>query len=184
MSSTVGRAVTWKYTAAQTGALPATWGGIAGATACSGVTNQSPINIVTSKLSVATTDEGNITGIAYDMKLTGTLINDGRSVTYQVNSPIKPYLKGGALTKAKSYVFDHMDFHFGSVSTQGSEHQIDAAKSPMELHLVHYDGALLTETAAAASTNADALAIVTFLFEVSSTFQHHRYHFHAFLLTD
>ena len=72
-----------------------------------------------------------------------------------------------------------MSFHFGSVSTQGSEHTIDAAKSPMELQLVHYDNSLLTEAGAKASTNADALAVVTFLFEVSKTFLHYKHHFHV-----
>jgi carbonic anhydrase len=63
-----------------------------------------------------------------------------------------------------------MGFHFGSVSTQGSEHTIDAKKSPMELQLVHYDSSLLTPALAKASTNADALVVVSFLFEVSNTF--------------
>ena len=63
-----------------------------------------------------------------------------------------------------------MDFHFGSVSTQGSEHTIDAVKAPMELHLVHYDSSLGTSTLAKASTNKDALVVVSFLFEVSNTF--------------
>lgn len=161
----------WAYTAAQTGEAPAAWGtATVGAAACIAATSlkQSPIDVVTSTLSVPTTDPGNITGVGYDTSLLGDLHNDGRNVFYQVTSPIKPYLEGGALTANKRYVFDHMDFHFGSVSTQGSEHTVDAKKYPMELQLVHYDASLQTATLAKASTNTDALAVVSFFFEIDT----------------
>ena len=100
-----GKLAGWKYTAAQTGELPALWGtATVGAAACIAAASlkQSPIDVVTSKLSVPTTDPGNITGVGYANSLKGDLWNDGRSVHYIVTSPIKPYLMGGALTAKKT----------------------------------------------------------------------------------
>ena len=157
----------WNYNANQlsTEALPAAWDGVHATCAATG-TKQSPIDIVTSTLTVSGTDPGNVTCVGCANDLTGSLINDGRSIHFTPTSPIKPYLMGGALAAGKTYVFDHAEFHYGSVSTQGSEHTIDAAKAPLEVQLVHYDSSLLTATLAAASTSADAVVVVSFLFEV------------------
>ena len=62
----------------------------------------------------------------------------------------------------------HIDFHFGSVSTQGSEHTIDGNQSPMEMEMVFFDSAFSDHTAALASTNPDALATISQLFSVKA----------------
>jgi len=167
-----GRLAGWKYYAAQTGELPADWATkVTDAGDCA-KTSQSPINIDTTALTVMTTDEGNVTGMGHEVAASGTVFNDGRSITYQVTSPLKPYIMGGPLTAKKTFILDHLSFHFGSVSTQGSEHQLNAKKYPMELQLVYYDNAQLTAATAApakAPYPADAIAVVSYLFEIDTT---------------
>ena len=51
-----------------------------------------------------TTDEGNVTGMGHEVSASGTVFNDGRSITYQVTSPLKPYIMGGPLTAKKTLV--------------------------------------------------------------------------------
>lgn len=165
--NTISDATAWVYYTAQgAGKLPATWKDTYAA--CGGTTMQSPINVVTASLSVDTTDPGNITLGAYDTDLMGDWKGDSLGLHYQSVSSIKPYIEGGSLTKNKKFVFSHLDFHFGSVDTQGSEHTIDAAKAPMEMHLVHFDNSLADETAASTSTATDAIVTIAFLFEIDS----------------
>ena len=60
-----------------------------------------------------------------------------------------------------------MDFHFGSVDGQGSEHTVDGTQAPGEIYLVFYDGdAFATFAEASASTVADALAAVSYMVKV------------------
>ena len=65
-----------------------------------------------------------------------------------------------------SYALSHVDFHFGSVNTQGSEHTMDGSMYAMEMEMVFYDGTFADNAAAAASTNADALVTISHLFSV------------------
>ena len=65
------------------------------------------------------------------------------------------------------YALSHIDFHFGSVSTQGSEHTLNGGQSPMEMEMVFYDQTFIDTATAMASTNADALATLSHLFSVS-----------------
>ena len=60
-----------------------------------------------------------------------------------------------------------MDFHFGSVDSQGSEHTVDGSQSPGEIYLVFYDGDDFSTFAdAAASSVSDALATVSYMVKV------------------
>ena len=65
------------------------------------------------------------------------------------------------------YALSHVDFHFGSVNSQGSEHSIDGAHSPMEMEVVFYDGAFKSPTEVQFSENKDAIVTISFLFEVN-----------------
>ncbi|XP_033126916.1 putative carbonic anhydrase 5, partial [Anneissia japonica] len=71
-------------------------------------------------------------------------------------------ISGGGLTDA--YNAAQLHFHWGSVSSQGSEHTIDGMEYPAELHIVHVkDGLTLAE----ALTDPSGLAVLGFLIEVS-----------------
>ena len=65
-----------------------------------------------------------------------------------------------------------MDFHFGSDDTKGSEHTMDGVQGPGEIYLVFYDGDTFTNfETAAASSNADALATVSYMVSVRSCWE-------------
>ena len=61
----------------------------------------------------------------------------------------------------------HIDFHFGSVNSRGSEHSINGAQSPMEMEVVFYDGTFKSTSEVQYSENQDAIVAITFLFEVN-----------------
>ena len=66
------------------------------------------------------------------------------------------------------YALSHIDFHFGSENSQGSEHSIDGSHSPMEMEMVFYDGTFKSMTEVRFSENSDAIVAISFLFEVSN----------------
>ena len=69
-----------------------------------------------------------------------------------------------------SYVFNHVEFKYASEgTTHGSEHSMDGKFDPFEMQMVFYDvSASATKTYAAAveTGKADAVAILSFPFEV------------------
>ena len=69
-------------------------------------------------------------------------------------------------TNVFRYALSHIDFHFGSGNTQGSEHSIDGTHSPMEMEMVFYDGTFKSMTEVQNSDNQDAIVTISFLFEV------------------
>merc|ERR1712038_1578862 len=99
-----------------------------------------------------------------ELDITGDVINTGRHVTYQVTEGLRPYISGGPLDS--KYVLDHIDFHFGSADSQGSEHKMDGVQSPGEIQLIFYDGDKFSSFADAhgATTPASAdLATVSYM---------------------
>lgn len=60
----------------------------------------------------------------------------------------------------------HIDFHFGSTNTKGSEHTMDGSQSPMEMQMVFFDSTFADHTDALASADPDAIATISQLFEV------------------
>ena len=65
------------------------------------------------------------------------------------------------------YALSHIDFHFGSDNSRGSEHSINGAPSPMEMEVVFYDGTFKSTSEVQYSENQDAIVAITFLFEVN-----------------
>ena len=65
------------------------------------------------------------------------------------------------------YALSHIDFHFGSDNSRGSEHSINGAQSPMEMEVVFYDGTFKSTSEVQYSENQDAIVAITFLFEVN-----------------
>jgi len=161
----------WAY-ATQTIAsafLPTAWDSVASTTVvCNTGTSQSPINIVTTDAVAPTTDVGSVTSTLFDTDITGHLANTGRVLRWFATGTVKPTIAGGPLG-TKTYGLSHIDFHFGSTSTQGSEHTMDGTQSPMEMEMVFFDSAFSDHTAALASTNPDALATISQLFSVGTT---------------
>ena len=58
-----------------------------------------------------------------------------------------------------------MHWHWGSDSTQGSEHTLDGAMSPIEIHLVHVNSKYDLATAL---TKSDGLAVLGVFYEISA----------------
>merc|ERR1719411_2492530 len=106
---------------------------------CAATSNQSPIDIVTSSAKEESTDPGEIMLMGHDVEMTGDVITDGRQIYYTPTSGGKPTLYGGPLSSTKSYVFDHLEFKFGTDATTGSEHKLDGKQYAMEVQLVFYD---------------------------------------------
>jgi len=148
---------------------PTVWDSVASGTAvCNTGTSQSPINIVTADAVAPTTDVGSVTSTLFDTDITGHLANTGRVLRWFATGTVKPTIAGGPLG-TKTYGLSHIDFHFGSTSTQGSEHTMDGSQSPMEMEMVFFDSAFSDHIAALASTNPDALATISQLFSVGTT---------------
>jgi len=131
---------------------------------CGGV-NQSPINIVTSNLTPLTgsstftfTNYGRISASPY------TLTNSGHSAMVTVNVKDITVADGGL---GSTYVLEQFHFHWGTDDVSGSEHQIDSLAQPVEIHFVHYNGALYPDVAtAAASNDPTAIAVLAVFVEV------------------
>jgi len=164
------RDVGYKYDAAQGDTITAltdvtTWTGD-----CAATSNQSPIDIVTSSAKEESTDPGEIMLMGHDVEMTGDVITDGRQIYYTPTSGGKPTLYGGPLSSTKSYVFDHLEFKFGTDATTGSEHKLDGKQYAMEVQLVFYDqSAHIDAATAGASTNADAVVALSYFVETDGT---------------
>lgn len=130
---------------------------------------QSPIDIVTADAVTPTTDAGALTTTMFDTDITGALANTGRVLRwFAVWGTGKPTISGGALG-TKVYGLSHIDFHFGSTNTKGSEHTMDGSQSPMEMQMVFFRSDFADHAAALASTDADAIATISQLFEIDTT---------------
>lgn len=158
-------AFTWKYDTQTLASAddPASWYGT-----CNTGTSQSPINIVRADVETATTDIGAITGTLFDRELEGYLVNNGRVLRFSHLGFARPAITGGALG-TKVYAFSHIDFHFGTTDSDGSEHTIDGRQYAMEMEAVFYDGSFMSSQDALASTDADALVTISNLFQISTT---------------
>merc|ERR1719410_2212917 len=108
--------------------------------------------------------------MGHDVEMTGDVITDGRQIYYTPTSGGKPTLYGGPLSSTKSYVFDHLEFKFGTDATTGSEHKLDGKQYAMEVQLVFYDqSAHIDAATAGASTNADAVVALSYFVETDGT---------------
>jgi carbonic anhydrase len=150
---------TFGYTAANG---PSTWSTTY--STCGG-SNQSPINIVSG--SVTTTRVKNFVQTGYGSSIDGVLKNTGTSLKFTIStSSSAPTITGGRLG-VDTFEFSQFHWHWGSVSTKGSEHTLDGKEYPAELHLVHFNtkyGDIAT-----AVSKADGLAVLGFFYEVSAT---------------
>jgi len=164
----------WKY-AAQTepdanNKNPTDWGDgtLTAATTCKTGTMQSPIDIKKTSVTQDATDVGAVMGHGLDLNLDGYLANTGRLLSWLYFGYNRPTINGGPLG-TKRYALSHINFHFGSTDTKGSEHTMDGTQSPMEMQMIFYDGSFQSIKDARDSTNKDALVGVSKLFEIDTS---------------
>lgn len=166
----------WKYTGQNLAASldPTMWNTLPaasnpGAGVCGTGTSQSPINIITASATTAATDIGAVTTTLFDTNIRGVLVNTGRVLRWMALGTA-PTITGGPLATDSIYTLSHIDFHFGSVDTQGSEHQLDGTSSAMEMEMVFWDSTAFSTSALAmaSTTDTDALATISQLFNVGT----------------
>jgi len=164
-----GDGFTWKYQdqTVTNSYDPADWDMADATYVCNTGTMQSPIDIVSASTKAPTTDPGAIVGTLFDKDIDGYLANTGRALRYMLFGYARPTISGGALG-TKIYALSHIDFHFGSVSTQGSEHTVDGMKYPLEMEMIFYEGSFASNADAMASTDPDALVAVSHFFTVDT----------------
>jgi len=155
------RATEWGYEASNG---PDTWAANF-ADFCAGM-SQSPINIDMSTVVTPITDPGPITFTNYDTAMSGQVTNNGHTAKFTFTAGTAPTISGGRLPTGNTFEFAQLHWHWGSVSTQGSEHTLDGVKYPMEIHLVHWNKKY--GTIADALNYSDGLAVLGFFYEVST----------------
>lgn len=133
-----------------------------------GGTQQSPVNIDSS--AAGTAGFPTIEFYNYDvLPEEQTVTNDGHTLKVEFTSISEtPYIAWGGnwFNPRVQYNFALYHLHWGSDSNQGSEHTIDSASFPMELHLVHFNNEY--DSLGAAVTESDGLAVLGIMFEISS----------------
>lgn len=99
---------------------------------------------------------GNYDTAEKPMKLT----NNGHTVLLSLSSDLSeyriPYVKDGGLTS--TFNLAQLHFHWGSDSSQGSEHTLESEKFAAEIHFVHYNTKY--GTFANSTSHPDGLAVV------------------------
>ncbi|KAF6734693.1 Carbonic anhydrase 4 [Oryzias melastigma] len=156
-----GRQVYTSSSAHQTN-IPSLWSSLPD-TKCGG-TNQSPIDIDTHNTSV---DEslGAFTFHNFNSKqVIESVVNTGHSVQCNLKANSGVEVSDGGLTGA--YTVHQFHFHWGTETSDGSEHLVDSRRFPMEMHIVCIKkGMDISE----ALTHNDGLAVLGFFIEATHT---------------
>ncbi|KAK3598214.1 hypothetical protein CHS0354_005796, partial [Potamilus streckersoni] len=127
--------------------------------------SQSPVDIHSSKYNSSL---GNFNFTEYDVTGTDIYMIEDNGHTIQVDIKVNNItMSGGGL--GSEYTAAQFHFHWGGNSLRGSEHTLDGKRYPMELHIVHYKTSLGSMAWAVASNQTDALAVLGFFFEVTSS---------------
>jgi len=109
------------------------WGGF-----CGGA-KQSPIDIVSGSATLPAALIPLVLG-NFESNTLKKMEMSTNTHTININFPYLsdlPYLLGGGLPGR--FIFHAMHFHWGTDSTQGSEHTVDSVKYPAEMHMVFYN---------------------------------------------
>lgn len=75
----------------------------------------------------------------------------------------RPFLNNGPFIG--NYVFSQLHFHWGANNLEGSEHTVDGAQQPLEMHVVFFKSCYLTQEAAL--KEKDGIAVLAYFFRVS-----------------
>lgn len=164
------RAQEWGY---ESPIGPNDWSGISSVySECGDGTMQSPINILTDD---STVDD--ISGLFFfqtNSSRTGTLANDGHTVTFVAENPndlAAPSINivsenaffSGRMT-GDLYHLNNVDFHWGSTDAQGSEHSINGMRTAGEVHFIYFNREY--NTFENASGQSDGLIIIALRLDV------------------
>jgi len=133
---------------------------------------QSPIALNSAEVQPADTGNIQINGYGNSMKgkmkitaFTAKFEFDLPSPIDQIN-PLLPYIEGDRYgTSPNRYQFLQFHWHWGSVSSRGSEHTLNGREYPAELHIVHWNTKY--GNVGDAVTRRDGLAVLGFFYEVS-----------------
>lgn len=152
----------WDYSKASIGK----WPGVA----CHDGTAQSPINLelntaVDSQHKAIEINEAGRNKISKEDAATLKVINNGHTVKIHGAFLEKVEVSGGGLQGKYRAAQFHM--HWGTNNNEGSEHQLDGRKFPLELHLVTYSAKYANATKAVESKEKDALAVLGVWYQVS-----------------
>lgn len=126
----------WGYTGS---CGPSRWAEIAPA---AGGQRQSPIAIRAAEAQFSPTLRDRPLVVSYNPAAVNKLVNNGQSLQVCVDGNDST-LRGGPLGDDK-YVLIQFHFHWGSVSSRGSEHKIDDVTYAAELHMVHWNATRFT----------------------------------------
>ncbi|XP_063989809.1 carbonic anhydrase 1-like [Diachasmimorpha longicaudata] len=125
--------------------------------------SRSPIDLNMSKMTVVnlkSLDWHNYEIVPKKLKITNT----GRNVVVCGNWQKTPHLSSGPLRS--DYTFSQIHFHWGPTEMMGSEHLVDGASQPMELHAVHFKSDYLSQEAAMRET--DGITMLVYFFKLQS----------------
>ncbi|XP_061181513.1 carbonic anhydrase-like [Saccostrea echinata] len=95
------------------------------------------------------------------------MTNTGHSLMIQVSHDVK--ISGGGLQG--KFKIDQFHFHWGSNSSIGSEHTIDGAHYPLELHVVAHNDSYSNFNDA--KNHSDGLAVFGYVFQIGPTNNSH-----------
>ncbi|XP_046449473.1 putative carbonic anhydrase 3 isoform X1 [Daphnia pulex] len=127
--------------------------------------HQSPINFESDTAIIANYPE--FIFHKYDLIFPGRLENNGHTVELKIEEQGMgeelPFITGGGLTER--YNFVQLHFHWGQ-HLFGSEHRIDGAQYPAELHIVHYNSKYGSFNGAL--SHDDGLAVLGILIELQA----------------
>jgi len=151
----------WGYTGCNG---PYKWAKNGYAGACTG-TRQSPINLKTS-IPAQRLDLLTFSSDYYSTSLTGSLMNDGRTLVFTVDpaTAADSHTVTGQALNGDTYKPYEIKFHWGSIDSQGSEHTINGISSAMEMQIYHQNTKYTT--VAEAQSNSDGILAVAFLMKV------------------
>jgi len=130
--------------------------------------SQSPINL--DRFDSGFRPFGNVVFGNYDTKPSSWIgKNTGYTAQFNPSSTSgfrTPFIMGGALGLLNKFYLEQFHFHWGSDDTQGSEHQLDSVRYPMEVHFVHRSARY--GSLGDAVGHAGGLAVVGVMFQQSA----------------
>ncbi|XP_058795058.1 carbonic anhydrase 3-like [Phymastichus coffea] len=130
---------------------------------------QSPVNVLTREATVLAPSKSLKWRAYCDEPRAMSIVNDGNTVRLFGCWPCpasRPHLQGGPL--AGVYEFHSAIFRWGPCDEEGSEHCLDYTRYALELQVVHAKPGLDTTVDVTSCKIADALAVVSFFFQVTS----------------
>ncbi|XP_040278211.1 carbonic anhydrase 4 [Bufo bufo] len=131
-----------------------------------GQNKQSPIDVITHNAEFDSKLEP-FKFEGYDQLKNLKLKNNGHSAQLELDSAMK--ISGGGLSG--TYTATQLHFHWGSKDKPGSEHHLNGAKFPIELHIVHQQVA--RSEPSGGSTATGGLAVLGFFFTEGKDNEHY-----------